>query len=634
MGVLNVANRELVGLCLERFNSHLNSNGEIKWWQVVQVPRVMIELTNTRVIPVEVLNAFIGESSKLLLGLGGSELGELLATAMLLAIPWLSAEYFNEESLNKLSEFMNNLEKLMTEPERRYTQISKSFDVKVTGFEAFEGDSLKFLFETIRNDPNNFYLNGTFSGKRVSAFKAFEGALINSQSHGDFSIAWSEECLRSGVQQISEFKPLELFSDAFETECCPFSKLFYQFMIHQLIEVYELNHRRGAEVIFSSLPVENLATIEKVLCQVLFGKLLRSRARISVTYYEILLIDCCRLSRLFPPMMARSLLKLVAQMDEKSADLEVLERLAGWFAHHLSHYDFKWNWAEWKEIAENNQETTCKRIFLCLIIQKLLLLSYQEKMQSILPNFMLKMMSSESSGTKPSNKFNSELLEFMKKRPGAEEVREHVAREGISLLETFEVFLFLGSKTFSHLSSATDRYANLFKEAPLADQFFFISCVSEFWADNLQNFHLVIEKLVQGQVLKVEIVIEWLFERVIEIIRSESEDIKLFEFNVLLKYFSIDFLLGLIGCLEENDKTESSQFVRSLIDRLSNLDCKGNFWIQWIAEGLIRTLLREYFLVNKSVEKTEVVLEMKENGSYTQKNVCEMIDGVAKCLTL
>ena len=611
-GVLNVGNREIVALCLDRLNSHLS--GDLKWWQIVQIPRVMVELTNTKVFSIDTLDKFMAETVEKLIG--KSENGELVAMAVLLALPWLTIENLNASKY--VSHVIDRIEALVNEPER-YTKVSKSFDVRVEGFEALNGDALKALLEAVKS------LKGP-AGKnlRTEPYKTFEGSLIESKAHEDFSVAWSSEIIES--VHVSEFKPLELFTDAFEEECSDeFSRIYYQFMLHMLIEAYELNHRRGAEVLFSSVPEGSGVNVEKVLCQVLFGKLLRSRVRTSITYYEVLLIDSCRLSRMFPPMMARSLIKLVNQINEKEADLEVLERLAGWFAHHLSHYDFKWNWTEWKEIAENEEEINCKRIFLRLLINKLLLLSYQEKMQAVLPDFMLKMMPSLSSAAKPSSKFNDSLLEFMKKRPSVEEVREHVAREDIPLQELFEVFLFLGSKTFSHLSSATERYSSLFRSASVEDQKLFLNCVSEFWTDNFQNFHLVLEKLVQNEILDFNVLIEFLFEKAFE---KESE--KAFEIQILLKFFSSDFIFTLISLNQEK-----VEFVRSLIDRFASLETE-NHWINWLISGLVRKLLRNFF-AEKSfalVQKTETLILIKENCENYPQNLKEMIEGTYKSITL
>lgn len=610
-GVLNVGNREIIGLCLDRLNSHLS--GDLKWWQMAQIPRVMVELTNVKVISVSGLEKFLVETCEKLFG--KSENGELVAMSVLLALPWLSND--NLGALKCVGYVIERIEAVVNESER-FTRVSKSFDVKVEGFEAFEGDSLKALLAAVKS------LNGPAMNLRTEPYKTFEGALMESKPHEDFTVAWSHEIIES--VHVSEFKPLEIFADAIEEPSGDdFSKIYYHFMLHMLVEAYELNHRRGAEVLFSCVPENSGVNVEKTLCQVLFGKLLRSRVRTSITYYEVLLIDSCRMSRMFPPMMARSLMKLVASFDENGpADLEVLERLAGWFAHHLSHYDFKWNWAEWKEIAENDQEPSSKRIFLRFLVFKLLLLSYQEKMQAVLPDFMLKMMPSMSAAAKPSAKFNDSLLDFMKKRPTIEEVREHVAREDVPLQELFEVFLFLGSKTFSHLSSATDRYASLFLSAPVEDQKLFINCVSEFWADNLQNFHLVLEKLVQSGVLDCEVLIEFLMEK------SESSN---FEVEILLKYFSSDFLFTLISL--KTGKAEKVQFVRTLIDRFSSLK-SSNHWINWLVSGLIRKLFRSFF-AEKSfalVEKTENLIFMKENCANYPENVMEMLEGTYKCITL
>ena len=623
-GVLNVGNREIIGLCLDRLNSQISD--DLKWWQIVQIPRIIVEMTNTNVFPIEVLDSFLLETCQKMIG--RSENVELVAMSVLLALPWLSTD--NLGALKNLSESMRLIEVLVGDSER-FTQVSKSFDVKVSGLEGFEGDAFKALFESVKG------LKGPFrGGLRKEPYKTFEGALSSSKPHEGFSITWTKEIIES--VHVSEFKPLSIFSDTFDVECCDcFSQIYCQFMFHMLIEAYELNHRRAAEVLFSCVPEtcsESIST-EKALCQVLFGKLLRSRVQTSVTYYEVLLIDSCRLSRMFPPMMARSLMKMVNGIDEKEGDLEVLERLAGWFAHHLSHYDFKWNWTEWKEITEEGTgETNCKRIFLRLLIFKLLLLSYQEKMQAVLPDFMLKMMSSTSSAPKPSSTFNDSLLEFMKKRPSVEDAREHVAREGIPLQELFEVFLSMGSKTFSHLSNVTDRYAGLFRSASIEDQRGFIKCVSEFWQDNFQNFHLVLEKLVQNEVLQLSVLIEWQFESVFNLIEtSNSSDSSNFEVNVLLKLLSSDFLFALISSVPE--RLEKVNFARSLIDRLASIESE-NYWLNWLISGLVRKLLRCFFADKSeaSIQKLETLISMKENSSNYPSNLKEMVEGTYKSLTL
>ena len=216
------------------------------------------------------------------------------------------------------------------------------------------------------------------------------------------------------------------------------------------------------------------------------------------------------------------------------------------------------------------------------------------------------------------------LLEFMKKRPTIDEIREHLARESIPIQDLFEVFLFLGSKTFSHLSSATDRYACLFRDSSVDSQRQFLSTVSLFWADNLQNFHLVLDKLVRHQVIQADVLVEWLFEQV-----NKSDD---FEVEVLLKFFSSDFLLSIY-----TEKTEKVAFMRSLIDRLASLsESTGqNQWLKWISTGLIRKLLRGFFSDKSEslVAKTEALISMMQNGSYPE-NITEMIGSTYKSLTL
>ena len=616
LGVLNIGNRELVGLCLDRLNSYLES---MKWWHVVQVSRIMVELCNVNILPDALLNSFYLEASQKYVNPSAS--GELMAISILLSLPWIKSS-----TLPKLTnlEQVLNLVGAVAECGNRFTVNVSQFDVKVAGFQE-ETDFLKRLYYSVRTLSN-------FEG-RTEPYKAFESVLSGSQSHAEFVIGITEEALK-GVE-IEPFSPIPLFSDSFSADKGDFFALYYQFMVHMLVEAYELNHRRAAEVLFSCLP-SSISTPEKVICQVVFGKLIHATVVTKIAYYEVLLIDCCRLSRVFPPMMARSLNRMVAKMD-MSSDLEVLNRLASWFAHHLSHYDFKWNWAEWQSISESKIIST-QRVFLRMLVYRLLLLSYHEKMESVLPEFMLPMLPYKSSSAIPSEGLSKEVHEFLKKRPSLQELQSKIVSENWDVSKSvFEVMLLMGSKTFSHLLNAFERYSELFKDASRDSKLACIEIAYNFWARNPQNLHIVLEKMVHYGIVDVESVVDFLFGKAALAFTSLSaKDVHSFEVEILIKMLSGEFLITMI----KKFKYDKAVFAINLLERIIHFgsavtvgDVAASVWLPWTVKNLVKTILREFFTVHcEDVQIGQQLIEIAKNDKNYPEDISAMIVGIVESM--
>jgi len=106
-----------------------------------------------------------------------------------------------------------------------------------------------------------------------------------------------------------------------------------------------------------------------------------------------------------------------------------------------------------------------------------------------------------------------------------------------------------------------------------------------------------------------------------------------FEVEILLKYFSSDFLFNLIALKE--GKEVKLQLVRNLIDRFA-CNSNSNFWLNWLSSGLVRKFLRSFF-AEKSfalVQKTETLISILENCENYPQNFKEMLRGTFKSITL
>ncbi len=613
---MNVGKRDIVGLCLDRLNSYL---ADMKWWRVIQVPRVVVELCNTNVLPESFLSHFMLNACEKHVNCSAS--GELMATSILLALPWIKPSL-----LSKMTniEQVVNLIGAVAESSNRFSKNLSKFDVKITEFQ-YENDCLKRLYYAVRT-------LATFEG-RTEPYKAFDSVLSGAEPHVGFVLSLSEESLKS--VQVDQFTPIPLFTDAFTAEKGDFYAFYYQFMLHMLVEAYELNHRRAAEVLFSCLP-SGIGAPEKVICEVLFGKLVHAIELTKIAYYEVLLVDCCRLSRLFPPMMARSLNRLVAKMDMTS-DVAVINRLASWFAHHLSHYDFKWNWAEWKAFAESPIIST-QRIFLRTLIYRLLLLSYSEKMESILPDFMLPVLPYKDLSALPSESLNKEVLEFLKKRPTLPELQSKILSENWDASkDVFEVMLMMGSKTFSHLLNAFERYSSLFHRVSRDSQLRCIEISYNFWGKNPQNLHIVLEKMIHYGIVEPESVVEFLFEEAARCFAALSaKDVHEFEVEILIKMLSSEFLIKII----KKVKVDQAIFAKNLLERVIHFgnavkveDVVASIWLPWTVNNLVKDLLRSYFAgASENMEILQQLIEIAKNNSIFSAEISEMIVGIVESM--
>jgi hypothetical protein len=578
VGVLNVARPEIVELLIDRLAQHYDSDS-LEWWHVVQLPRIVAELCNANVLSIEQLDTFFMESVQYA---DGSACGELVAMALLLALPWIKASLVPK--LTSLESTLNSIGALAEQPNRSSRQAS-AFSAKLPAEFCPFNDALASCYLAIR----------TLSAfpPRIEPYNAFESTFAEAKGNSEWSLRFSKESLR-GVS-VAPFNSLVLFPQeetfAGLANAGDATIIYFRFQLHMLTEAYELNHRRGAEVLFTSLP-EVLEHRERVICEVLLGKLLScdlsSDSRRS--YYEVLLIDCCRLSRGFPPTMARSLLKLVSSMS-----------VASWFAHHLSHYDFKWNWTEWRGDATNTETPTVKRIFLRFLIFKLLSLSYHEKMQAVLPEYMLGMLpypvgeETLATGPMPSELVHGELVARMKQRLPIEELKAFVESAKISRASVLETVLHVGSKTFSHLLNALERYRGLLSETLQASVA--MPVIRSFWTNNIQNQHIVIEKLVHYGVIEHHDVTEYILDELCSVLEASPMDLQAFERAVLL----VDPWLLLNGLVTKAD--EPAQMAIGIISRLSNMAC-SDAMAQWFSTGLTKIIVNSY-LVSSAVAKDD-----------------------------
>lgn len=194
-------------------------------------------------------------------------------------------------------------------------------------------------------------------------------------------------------------------------------------------------------------------------------------------FYGSLLIELCKLQPNFmPQVLAQATELLYERVDHMKTSC--VERFSTWFAYHLSNFQYKWSWEDWKDCLNEDPESP-KNKFLRETLIRCMRLSYHQRIVDFIPESMkslipinpkptYKYVSDEAAdleGTPVANK----LLELFRERSIPEEVFQILRdipdkyNEADNEYETFnplkiEVFtstlLFFGSKSFSHAFAA------------------------------------------------------------------------------------------------------------------------------------------------------------------------------------
>lgn len=320
-----------------------------------------------------------------------------------------------------------------------------------------------------------------------------------------------------------DFQPFRLFADSFPTDLDEWQQWRIVYMLRVLVEAMELNHRRCAEFLLQA------AASEKIVVEFLLGELIRTRRNgMPVLVYESLLMDCCRLNKAFPPVMARGLNLIFEQLDVLG--FTATDRLASWFAHHLSNFELRWNWSNWQTVLEK-PATSMMSVFVKLVIERLVRLSYVDRVAPTLPEEFRIFLPLEPVPIKnfaEDDPVAIEIIEAIQSRKTPEEIK---ALSGVGESPDSELLLqallFVGSKSLSHTLAIIERYLPLFQllnagEDKMASNLKIIEHVAAFWKNSPLHWEFVIERLINYRIILPKAVLLWCMEHLDEKASTES----------------------------------------------------------------------------------------------------------------
>lgn len=370
------------------------------------------------------------------------------------------------------------------------------------------------------------------------------------------------ECVLADVVAVDAcwdggFEPLALFPELEEAGALEGWTL--NFYLRYLVESVELNHRRCADLLLNGVPGGS----ERLVAQFLLGELIRNRTnRVRGLVYETLLMDCCRLSRLFPPAMARALAAIYDRLDDLG--FVASDRLAGWFAHHLSNFDCKWNWRAWSPVL-SAPPTSMQYVFVRLSLEKLLRLSYYDRVIASIPEEFRALLPAEpvpnykyasAEGLGGEAELSLRLSKMIQSRLPADEIRGALGEPADGVLDAtqrevlLQSLLNVGSRSLSHMLAVIEKYLALFQlllpsptaadaTARLSASLFILDQTASFWRTSMLHFEFIVERLLNYRVLAGRTVVGWIFARADE----QLSDVEVSFYHILSHTLARDLLM-------------------------------------------------------------------------------------------
>ncbi|KAG5721518.1 Nuclear cap-binding protein subunit 1 [Termitomyces sp. T112] len=286
--------------------------------------------------------------------------------------------------------------------------------------------------------------------------------------------------------------------------------------------------------------------LESTILEIILGTLLilPESSQRSI-YYISLITELCKLSpSTVGPAVGKSIRKLYAALSE-GLDVEAARRFAEWFSIHMSNFGFQWVWKEWvPDLALSVQHP--KRTFMRRAVEFEIRLSYYDRILKTLPEPMQSpvalIIAEQAPGpyfeyddtTNPHHEAAQGVLNLFRGRAKAEDVINHLETLK-NTLETSEngpinvdattcsiviqSLLHIGSRSFSHLLNAIERYLPLLRNVAGSSNVLaaaeakagILTSAAIFWKNNPQMVGIVFDKLMQYQIVDPNDVVGWTF---------------------------------------------------------------------------------------------------------------------------
>ncbi|KAL6042364.1 Nucleic acid dioxygenase ALKBH1 [Balamuthia mandrillaris] len=488
---------------------------------------------------------------------------DVVALALLKAIPFVARE-FVERCSDRFERAWHILEDYIQDRAHNLAPAFRAIDVYPLHQEAEQEQDHNYLLWLWRRYEELKDADWRFSSV-LHPYPAFQSTLNSAIQHdvsslslkslGEWGIADSKKQLCVGLTPLRPIFRLFKQRDS-NTEATSFDRQMLEDYMIDLMHFFSGDHKLCAKFLLN-LPFPE-ANYDQILVENIFAQMLQlPKAAYPGVFYSVLISDLCKTHPTFPPQLGQAIITLFERVEQM--DPECTDRLSSWFSHHLSNFDYKWNWSYWAHVLEMGEDEP-KRLFVKEVLEQCVRLAYWDRVRRTIPDEFealmppkptptLKYSGDGSSSEEQQQKAGEQkhfrsiqrrrliLLQMIRERQqstqikqwlddgaplqdnkkGEEEEEEEEEDHSLSQYDSMELvihcLLEAGSKSFSHMLNILERYNPLLR-LMANDQTLRVQClaaVADFWQNSSQHVSIVFDKLMTYLVADNVSIVEWLF---------------------------------------------------------------------------------------------------------------------------
>ncbi|KAM3286902.1 nuclear cap-binding protein subunit 1 [Capsicum chacoense] len=460
-------------------------------------------------------------------------------TCILSCLPWGGAELV-EQVPEEIERVMVGVEAYLS-IRRRVSDAGVSVfeDIEETNNAVNEKDFLEDLWSRVQDLSNRGWKLDSVPRPHLS----FEAQLVAGKSHdlspvscpeqpgppGALSgIAFGRQKQEAELKYPQRIRRLNIFPSNKTEDLQPIDRFVVE---EYLLDVlFFLNGcRKECAAYMVGLPVP--FRYEYLMAETIFSQLLLlPQPPFRPIYYTLVIIDLCKaLPGAFPAVIAGAVRALFDKITD--LDMECRTRLILWFSHHLSNFQFIWPWEEWAYVLDLPKWAP-QRVFVQEVLEREVRLSYWDKIKQSVENAPAleellpprggpQFKYSAEEGTDPTERALSlELKDMVKGRKTAREIISWVEENvfpthgfDITLGVVVQTLLDIGSKSFTHLITVLERYAQVIAKMCTDDdqQVKLITEVSSYWQNNVQMTAIAIDRMMSYRLISNLAIVRWVF---------------------------------------------------------------------------------------------------------------------------
>lgn len=315
--------------------------------------------------------------------------------------------------------------------------------------------------------------------------------------------------------------------------------------------------RPGSTVDFDPIPGKDWQLESTLIETILATFLISPESSHKSIYYIALIAELCKLSAAtIGPALGKSIRKLYGHLAD-GLDVDLSRRFAEWFSTHMSNFNFQWVWKEWLPDLNLALEHP-KRMFIRRAVEFEIRLSYYDRIAKTLPEQMqdpeARILPPHAPGpnfeyddpAQPHHDAAQSVLNLLRGRTKAEDVISHLDSlkttleasednvDGTLRSIAIQSLLHIGSRSFSHLLNAIERYLPLLRslasggastaqgsgnQQAKAD---ILTASAVFWRSNPQMISIVFDKFMQYQIADPTDIVDWVFSSGQDVLHPEN----------------------------------------------------------------------------------------------------------------